>query len=1143
VLELHGSWVLATAAHPEAALALWVEQVPTRQRASRLAGPAGASKTSRRRGADRTPRHPHALAPRELTAALATVLPVATARRPAVSVRSWDILAWLPTLDDRPLPSRAAVAEGREERETPRGRTREDVRRPALALWRMPAQVYSAPAAVDALLALAGASGGPALDDSLRVWIAAARLALELLCRQRFAPALEQERGTSFARWRPLLDDPEDRERFAALADAMPPAGRSLSWGASAYEPAPDAGPRPPEQAPSARRLLYDFLCGAVDGIARGALRRGRGRGSTLGEAWWSALHTPWGVVEGERVQTRERTRFDEQYRAWIAPRGPAAGETFRVCFRLEPPVTAPPDEPVDRPVAREAPAVSDVSDTGTWTLRYLLQATDDPSLLVSADQVWRQRGATARFVDRRFEQPQERLLAGLGRAARLFPPLERSLERPAPEGCALETVEAHRFLQEAALLLRGAGFGVLVPGFDSRLRLRMRLHSSPAEPARGSAPAALAWDSLVAFDWQVALGDQTLSRQEFEALARLKTPLVQVRGQWVELDPQQVGQALAFLERGRDGGALTLEDALKLALVPDAALEETGLPVDQVSAEGWIEELLGQLRGGTSRRAVDEPPGFEGTLRPYQKTGVAWLAGLSRYGVGACLADDMGLGKTIQLIALLLHTRSERQSAAPAGDGPVLLVCPTSVVGNWARELARFAPDLRVMVHHGAGRTRQGFAAEAAGHDVVISTYALLHRDEAELMAVAWHAVVADEAQNIKNAATRAAQTARKLTCHWRAALTGTPVENRLSELWSIFHFLNPGLLGSAEAFRRRFGNPIERANDAAAAARLKALVSPFILRRLKTDQSIIRDLPEKLEANVYCSLTREQATLYEAVVRDALQEVEGAEGIRRRGLVLATLSKLKQVCDHPALFLHDRSALDGRSGKLARLTEMLEEALATGDRALVFTQYAEMGRLLAGFLETRFGEDVLYLHGGTPARTRDTMVALFQDEAQVRRPHVFVLSLKAGGTGLNLTAASHVFHFDRWWNPAVENQATDRAFRIGQQKNVQVHKLVCAGTLEETIDDLIERKRALSEAIVGTGEAWLTEMSTAELRDLLTLRREALSASADRSRKTRTDGAAGRPRSTATAGEPTTRAQAPGTRVGHTKERAARR
>jgi SNF2 family DNA or RNA helicase len=399
-------------------------------------------------------------------------------------------------------------------------------------------------------------------------------------------------------------------------------------------------------------------------------------------------------------------------------------------------------------------------------------------------------------------------------------------------------------------------------------------------------------------------------------------------------------------------------------------------------------------------------------------------------------------------------------------------------------------------MVHHGAERARQGFAAEAADHDVVISTYALLHRDEAELLAVTWHAVVADEAQNIKNAATRAAQTARKLRCHWRAALTGTPVENRLSELWSIFHFLNPGLLGSAEVFRRRFGNPIERANDAAAAARLKALVSPFILRRVKTDQAIIRDLPQKIEANVYCSLTREQATLYEAIVRDALQEVEEAEGIRRRGLVLATLTKLKQVCDHPALFLHDRSALDGRSGKLARLTEMLEEALATGDRALVFTQYAEMGRMLAGFLEARFGEDVLYLHGGTPARTRDGMVALFQDEARLRRPHVFVLSLKAGGTGLNLTAASHVFHFDRWWNPAVENQATDRAFRIGQQKNVQVHKLVCAGTLEETIDGLIERKRALSEAIVGSGEAWLTEMSTAELRDLVTLRREALSA-----------------------------------------------
>jgi SNF2 family DNA or RNA helicase len=377
----------------------------------------------------------------------------------------------------------------------------------------------------------------------------------------------------------------------------------------------------------------------------------------------------------------------------------------------------------------------------------------------------------------------------------------------------------------------------------------------------------------------------------------------------------------------------------------------------------------------------------------------------------------------------------------------------------------------------------------------VLISTYALLHRDEAELMEVPWSRVVLDEAQNVKNASTKAAQAARRLPARWRAALTGTPVENRLSELWSLFHFLNPGYLGPAEAFRKRFANPIERASDAGAAAQLKKLVAPFILRRVKTDRAIIQDLPEKLEMKVFSSLTREQATLYEAIVRDSMREIEAAEGIQRRGQILATLTKLKQVCNHPALFLHDRSALDGRSGKLSRLGEMLEEALAVDDRALIFTQYAEMGKLLQASLEAQFGQQVLFLHGAVPAAERDRLVARFQRD-DPHAPHLFVLSLKAGGTGLNLTRANHVFHFDRWWNPAVENQATDRAFRIGQTRNVQVHKFICAGTFEEALDELIERKTALSQAIVGTSEAWITEMSTAELRDLFTLRRASVEA-----------------------------------------------
>jgi SNF2 family DNA or RNA helicase len=376
-----------------------------------------------------------------------------------------------------------------------------------------------------------------------------------------------------------------------------------------------------------------------------------------------------------------------------------------------------------------------------------------------------------------------------------------------------------------------------------------------------------------------------------------------------------------------------------------------------------------------------------------------------------------------------------------------------------------------------------------------VLSSYALLHRDFDILKEVAWAAVILDEAQNIKNAETRQARAARSLTSDYRIALTGTPVENNVGDLWSIMEFLNPGFLGTQAAFKRNFFVPIQANRDQEAATRLKRLTAPFILRRLKTDKAIIADLPEKLEMKLFCTLTKEQASLYAAVVKDMSEALEEAEGIQRRGLVLATLTRLKQVCNHPAQLLGDNSAIAGRSGKLQRLTEMLEEALAEGDRALVFTQFAEMGELIRRHLQASFGREVLFLHGAVPKRQRDRMVARFQSDGHhTDAPRVFILSLKAGGTGLNLTTANHVFHFDRWWNPAVENQATDRAFRIGQRRNVQVHKFICAGTLEEKIDEMIERKQEVAASIVGSGEGWLTELSNSQLKELFALRQDAI-------------------------------------------------
>ncbi|NUS93587.1 MAG: DEAD/DEAH box helicase, partial [Nocardia sp.] len=456
-----------------------------------------------------------------------------------------------------------------------------------------------------------------------------------------------------------------------------------------------------------------------------------------------------------------------------------------------------------------------------------------------------------------------------------------------------------------------------------------------------------------------------------------------------------------------------------------------------------------------------------------------------------AVLADDMGLGKTVQVLALLLHER-ERDTA----PGPTVLVCPMSVVGNWQREAERFAPDLRVLVHHGTGRAQgRDLDAAVAGADLVVTTYALLARDIADLSRQRWERVVLDEAQHIKNAATRQARAARALPARHRLALTGTPVENRLEELRSIFDFAVPRLLGSPQSFRARFAVPIERENDEHAVARLRTVTSPFLLRRVKTDPAVISDLPAKLEMTVRANLTVEQAALYQAVVQDMLEKLRDAKGMARKGAVLGALTRLKQVCNHPALFLGVSSAVlrrgAHRSGKLALVEDILDAVLAEGEKALLFTQFREFGELIAPYLVERFGGEVPFLHGGVTKKRRDAMVAAFQEAGG---PPIMLLSLKAGGTGLNLTAANHVVHLDRWWNPAVENQATDRAFRIGQQRAVQVRKLVCVDTIEERIDEMITGKSELADLAVGVGENWITELGDDDLARLFTLGAEAV-------------------------------------------------
>jgi SNF2 family DNA or RNA helicase len=585
--------------------------------------------------------------------------------------------------------------------------------------------------------------------------------------------------------------------------------------------------------------------------------------------------------------------------------------------------------------------------------------------------------------------------------------------------------------------------------------------------------------------------------------LARLKVPLVRVRGQWVELDDRHLKAALKFLAAKRSG-TMTAAEVLGAAIGTGGAPGE--LPLAKVDADGWLGDLLS---GQADERLApaEAPEGFRGTLRPYQRRGLSWLSFLGRLGVGAILADDMGLGKTVQLLALLSSGgATPRTPRAKGGEddhahvqdeaaGPTLLICPMSLTGNWQREAERFTPELAVHVHHGADRLAGAeLAAALSTADLVITTYQTVVRDLAALSAVRWSRVVSDEAQAIKNHLSQQAKAVGSLPARSRIALTGTPVENQLSELWSIMQFVNPGMLGGQKEFRERYAVPIERHGSEEAARELRQITQPFMLRRLKTDKSIISDLPDKQEMKVWCNLTQEQASLYEATVTDMLSRIEDASSdISRRGLVLATMAKLKQVCNHPAHLIGDGSRLPGRSGKLARLEELCEEIAAEGDKALCFTQYAEFGRMLQPYLAARIGCPVLFLHGGTSRKQRDAMVARFQEADE---PVLFLLSLKAGGTGLNLTAANHVIHVDRWWNPAVEDQATDRAFRIGQRRDVQVRKFVCVGTLEEKIDAMIEQKKALAEQIVGTGESWLTDLSAAALREVLTLAPEAVSA-----------------------------------------------
>ncbi len=1107
LLVVHAHW-------SEGAVHLWAE------------GEVGSGKGEGGVGKDvacsSTP-HPFAAGADRLREALASALPEGT------GIGSLTLA--LPARDGSPLPSpHLAHALGHVEVEA---EPDSPASVPALAKFTVPTITIKpgdAPRVLDAIEETIEAAveqaeshdvsehGTLAAGESLKFLAAASRFVRHLLAQQRWVPMVQQDQSGSVAGvWQTWLGDEQSSTRVERLLAAMPAISRAAvdTFG---------HGPWP---------MLDDFLLRVGDAMCRRVLVHDTMKDAIEGRDAATDLHVTWlaGLLdESTEIDARPGPRNDliKGVRRWIGgleERG--SGAAWRLLIKIA--------EPLD------LKGVDDFATPGDkvrWALTLHLQSVPEPTVIADASDIWLLPPGAASVEGQRIEQPQELLLSELGRAARLYKRLEKVLEESEPTELELSTPEAYKFLREIRPLLLEQGFGVIAPDWwDSptvRLGARMLVQSDDIDltsigadaggvGSSGTNTPQLGLASLVSYRWQIAVGDTNLTLEQFEKLAAQHSPLIRLNGRWVEIRPEDVKAAIKFI-RENPGGKMEIGRALRLAYASD--VRDTGVPILGMDATGWVAAVFGDASANTKMPMIEAPHGFVGTLRAYQLKGLSWLAFLDKLGLGACLADDMGLGKTIQLLALLAHERKSvmganavpvvpgSESTQIRGIPPTLLIVPMSVVSNWVHEAKRFTPTLRVMVHHGLER-KSGDALVSGAHnaDMVITTYALAHRDRDDLSKVTWGRIVLDEAQNIKNPTAKQTRAIHSIPSPRRFALTGTPLENRLIELWSIMDFLNPGYLGPASEFRSKFALPIERYHDKQRGAQLRGLVQPFVLRRLKTDPTVITDLPEKVESKEYCYLTPEQAGLYQTCVADMLAAAERAEGIQRRGLVLAGLIKLKQICNHPAHFLKEfgpegnassaAPIVASRSGKCQRIAEMLQEVVAAGDKALVFTQFRQMAHLLATMLRQTLDRDVLLLHGGTPAGQRTQIIADFQGEkarsskiggTRAGVAPVLILSLKAGGVGLNLTAANHVFHFDRWWNPAVESQATDRAYRIGQTRTVQVHKFVVSGTLEERIDQMIEEKMKLADQIIGHGEQWLTELSTSQLRDLLTLRPDAV-------------------------------------------------
>ena len=864
-----------------------------------------------------------------------------------------------------------------------------------------------------------------------------------LALRGCFIPYMRKTAEGCFSCWEPIYL-PKYHHEYTSYLNSIPPVLKGFRVGRTAA---------PEDSEKLGRAILERF----IDGIIRTAqTKNAKGRLVNIDnthEMWLRSL--TWARTSLTRWNEEMRSVYP-QITAWAEEAKIGSGEPWRLLLRIEEP------EHMD-------------NDT-RWLVTWHIQALRDESIIIPASRVWKPTATERAWFDMVGKNPRKFLLQTLGMISAYVPPIEDALYEASPVSCEFTANQMYDFMTNALPRLSEDGVHVLYPKAwgSPEDRERFSLSGKLADNANFTAKSGLPLEELLDVNWHISLGGELLTDEEIKTLIEIKTPFVQLHGKTIFVDKDELSKIISKINE------LPKQIDRRSALLSTLSGTYEGMRLSSMQDSNWLDNAIDVLTGKEQLPALDLPEHFNGTLRPYQLRGLSWLDWLTKLGLGGCLADDMGLGKTVETLALLQQQKNEGKT------GPVLLVCPTSVVENWRLEAARFTPQLRTYIHYGMDRLRgEKFLKIIKDKDVIITSYSLLSRDFATITRPAWRGAILDEAQNIKNPLTRQSKTAHSITADWRLALTGTPVENHVGDLWSVLKFCVPGLLPNKSRFAREYLRPIQNGKTQKI-SKLRLMTGPFILRRVKTDKEIISDLPDKIETREFCPLSKEQATLYAAVVNDMEKRLHSSKGLQRKGLVLTTITTLKEICDHPALYLKDDGPMANRSGKLARISELTDVMLSAGDRTLIFTQYASMGRIIKNYLQETFGTEVLFLHGGVTKEKRDELIHRF---AQPDGPRLFVLSLKAGGTGLNLTNANHVIMFDRWWNPAVEQQAVDRAYRIGQKRNVQVHYFCCNGTLEEKIEQFISSKQQVAEAVVQEGENWLTELTDDELHELFAL------------------------------------------------------